>query len=115
MSLLSFQRKDIPKLSTAVFKASFQKFSFWPWKGEVSLRTSKIIIILYECTNFESKWALTFKVILRFPIPTISRISIKISCRVTHLHFYITVPNQNKYFWHWNLQLARWASCHRIT
>ena len=28
MSLLSFQRKVIPKASTAVFKASFEKFSF---------------------------------------------------------------------------------------
>ena len=46
MSLLSFQRKVIPKVSTAVFKASFKKFSFWPWKGEVSLRISKIKVIL---------------------------------------------------------------------
>ena len=46
MSLLSFQRKVIPKVITAIFKASFKKFSVWLWKRQVSLRISKIIIIL---------------------------------------------------------------------
>ena len=46
MSLLGVQRKVIPKVSTAVFKASFKKFSFWPWKGVISLKISKIIIFL---------------------------------------------------------------------
>ena len=46
MSLLSFQRKVILKVSTAVFKASFKKFPVGLWKRQVSLRISKIIIIL---------------------------------------------------------------------
>ena len=46
MSLLSFQRKVVPKVSTATFKASFKKFSIWLWKGQVSLRISLTIIIL---------------------------------------------------------------------
>jgi hypothetical protein len=44
-SLLSFKRKVIPKISIAIFKASFEKFSVWLWKGQISLRISKIIIV----------------------------------------------------------------------
>jgi hypothetical protein len=45
LGLLSFKRKVIPKISTAIFKASFEKFSVWLWKGQISLRISKIIIV----------------------------------------------------------------------
>ena len=47
--MLSFKRKIILKISTAIFKVSFEKFSVLLWKGQISFEKIHTMTENFKC------------------------------------------------------------------